>query len=95
DHFRDLPSLISSYEPVVVMGVTALSSQPGDLGNTFFTDAYATVDAQISYRRGPVEAAIGIDNLFDSDAFVPNFLFQGNTAPIQPFTVAGRLKVTF
>ncbi|MEM9813820.1 MAG: TonB-dependent receptor, partial [Pseudomonadota bacterium] len=77
------------------IGVTALSSQPGDLGNTFFTDAYATVDAQISYRRGPVEAAIGIDNLFDSDAFVPNFLFQGNTAPIQPFTVAGRLKVTF
>ncbi|MEM8625469.1 MAG: TonB-dependent siderophore receptor [Pseudomonadota bacterium] len=79
----------------VGLGVTALSSQPGDLGNTFFTDGYVTVDAQVSYRRGPVEAAIGIDNLFDSDTFVPNFNFQGNTAPIQPFTVAGRLKVTF
>ncbi|MEM9762307.1 MAG: TonB-dependent receptor [Pseudomonadota bacterium] len=77
------------------LGVTALSSQAGDLGNTFFTDAYATVDAQVSYRRGPVEMAIGIDNLFDTDAFVPNFLFQGNTGPIQPFTVAGRVKITF
>ncbi|MEM6680136.1 MAG: TonB-dependent receptor, partial [Pseudomonadota bacterium] len=77
------------------IGVTALSSQAGDLGNSFFTDAYATVDAQVSYRRGPVEMALGIENLFDSDAFVPNFLFQGNTAPLQPFTVAGRLKVTF
>ncbi|MEM6486695.1 MAG: TonB-dependent receptor [Pseudomonadota bacterium] len=77
------------------LGVTALSSQPGDLGNTFFTDAYATVDAQVSYRRGAVEAGIGVENLFDTDAFVPNFLFQGNTAPIQPLTVVGRLKVRF
>ncbi|MEL6375543.1 MAG: TonB-dependent receptor, partial [Pseudomonadota bacterium] len=47
-------------------GVTALSSRPGDLGNTFTTDALATVDAQVAYRRGPVEVGLGIDNLFDT-----------------------------
>lgn len=55
------------------IGVTALSEQPGDLGNTFFTDAYATVDAQVSYRRRPVEAAVGIDKIIRHRGFRAQF----------------------
>lgn len=76
-------------------GVTAVSEQAGDLGNSFFTEGYATVDAQASYQRGPVTAELAVDNLFNRDAFVPNFYFQGNTAPLTPLTVSARLRLEF
>ncbi|MEQ8824431.1 MAG: TonB-dependent receptor [Filomicrobium sp.] len=76
-------------------GVTALSERAGDLGNTFFTDGYAVVDAQASYKVGNVEAQLGIENLFDKEEYVPNFLFQGNVGPLTPVNVKAGLKVTF
>ncbi|MEM7509138.1 MAG: TonB-dependent receptor [Pseudomonadota bacterium] len=76
-------------------GVTVLSEQAGDLGNTFFTEGYATFDLQAAYQYQNVEAALSIENLFDNNAFVPNFLFQGNTAPLTGRNIRGTVKITF
>ncbi|MEM0943171.1 MAG: TonB-dependent receptor, partial [Pseudomonadota bacterium] len=76
-------------------GVTVLSEQAGDLGNTFFTEGYATFDLQASYQFRNIEAAFSIENLTDNDAFVPNFFFQGNAAPLTGRAFRGTLKITF
>ncbi|MEM8793142.1 MAG: TonB-dependent siderophore receptor [Pseudomonadota bacterium] len=76
-------------------GVTVLSEQAGDLGNTFFTEGYAVFDLQASYQYRNVEAAFSIENLTDNDAFVPNFFFQGNTAPLTGRNFRGTVRITF
>ena len=76
-------------------GVTSVSRQAGDLANTFFTDGYKVFDFQASYKRKNIETSIGIENLFDHDEFIPNFFFNGNSAPLTPFTAVAKLKVKF
>lgn len=61
---------------------------------------HAAVSLFATTPKRPTRAAIGrrrlgVENLFDNEAFVPNFFFRGDTAPRQPLTVAGKLRVKF
>ena len=77
------------------VGLTTSSKRAGDLGNNFFTESYEVVDAQASYRRERFEVNVGIENLFDSDYFVPNLFGDGNVGVSEPFTVTASVKVRY
>ena len=77
-------------------GLTVMSERPGDLGNTFTTEQLALVDAQASYKiNNNMEATLAVENLTDQEAYVPNFIFQGNVAPLTPLSVRAGLRMTF
>lgn len=77
------------------LGVTMATSREGDAGNTFSTPAYATVDAQVSYTRGPATLAVGIQNLFDARYYQPQAFLGGAVAPNAPFNVFCQATVRF
>ncbi len=77
------------------LGVTMATSRPGDNANTFSTPAYATVDAQLSYTRGPASVSLGIQNLFDARYYQPFAFFNGSVAPNAPFNVFCQATVRF
>lgn len=77
------------------LGVTMASSRAGDSANTFSTPGYATVDAQLSYTRGPASVSVGIQNLFDTRYYQPQLFFAGAVAPNAPFNVFCQATVRF
>lgn len=77
------------------LGVTMATSRPGDNANTFSTPAYATVDAQLSYTRGPATISIGIQNLLDTRYYQPFAFFNGAVAPNAPFNLFCQATVRF
>lgn len=77
------------------LGITLASARAGDAANTFKTSAYATVDAQVSYTRGPATLAIGIQNLLDARYYEPFQFFNGAVAPNAPFNVFCQASVRF
>jgi len=77
------------------LGVTMATARPGDNANTFSTPAYATVDAQLSYTRGPATVSVGIQNLLDTRYYQPFAFFNGSVAPNAPFNVFCQATVRF
>ncbi|WP_461783758.1 TonB-dependent siderophore receptor [Prosthecobacter sp.] len=77
------------------LGVTMATSREGDAANTFSTPAYATVDAQLSYTRGPASVSVGIQNLFDVRYYQPQAFLGGAVAPNAPFNVFCQATVRF
>jgi outer membrane receptor protein involved in Fe transport len=75
------------------IGVTSVSRQAGDLANSFYTDGYEVFDLQASYEKKNIIASLGVENLFDHDEYIPNFFFNGNTAPLTPLTVIAKFKL--
>ncbi len=77
------------------LGVTMATARPGDNANTFSTPAYATVDAQLSYTRGPATVSVGIQNLLDTRYYQPFAFFNGSVAPNAPFNVFCQATVRY
>ena len=77
------------------LGVSMGTSRPGNSANTFSTPAYATVDAQLSYTRGPATVSVGIQNLLDTRYYQPQAFLGGSVAPNAPFNVFCQATVRF
>ncbi|MEM6312173.1 MAG: TonB-dependent siderophore receptor [Pseudomonadota bacterium] len=77
------------------LGYTFFSSRAGDLANTFFAPSVGVFDAQVSYERGNMRAALGIENLLDERDLAPNFYFNGNLGQIKPLTAIASVEWTF
>ena len=71
------------------------TSRPGDNANTFSTPAFATVDAQLSYTRGPATISVGIQNLLDTRYYQPFAFFNGSVAPNAPFNLFCQATVRY
>jgi iron complex outermembrane receptor protein len=77
------------------LGVTLASARAGDAANTFYTPSYATVDAQLSYNRGPATLSIGIQNLLDARYYETYAFLGGAVSPNAPFNVFCQATVRF
>lgn len=76
------------------LGLFYVGERAGDLDNSFELEGYLRTDAAIYYRRGRLNAAINIRNLFNTDYFRASdggrlFLFRG-----EPFTIIGSISWT-
>ncbi|MGF1591193.1 MAG: TonB-dependent siderophore receptor [Pleurocapsa sp.] len=75
-------------------GLFYVGERQGDLDNSFVIEDYLRTDAALYYRRGRLNTAINIRNLFDTDyvssAFGRNFLNRG-----EPFTITGSIGWEF
>ena len=77
------------------VGVTAGTSRADDDANTFFTQDFYTVDAQVSYVRGPWAARVNVENLTDRRYFEPYTFLGGSVAPNRPVSVFATVAYTF
>ena len=77
------------------LGVTLASARAGDPANTFYTPSYATVDAQLSYNRGPATLSIGIQNLLDARYYETYAFLNGAVSPNAPFNVFCQATLRF
>ncbi|MGB7406130.1 MAG: TonB-dependent siderophore receptor [Pacificimonas sp.] len=67
------------------LGMTAASEAELTLPNQFQSDSHAVFDAQLSYDRGSVRLGLRVDNLLDSQYFLPyQYLNQAVVRPGNP-----------
>jgi iron complex outermembrane receptor protein len=76
------------------MGLFYVGARQGDLNNSFQLGDYFRTDASLYYRRGRLNAAINIRNLFDIDAvaYAGSRTFAQRT---EPFTIVGSISWEF
>ncbi len=77
------------------LGLFYVGERQGDLANTFTLPNYLRTDAAIYYRRGRLNAAINIRNLFDTDYIRAS---DGGRFSLQrgaPFTITGSISWEF
>ncbi|MEM8832334.1 MAG: TonB-dependent siderophore receptor [Cyanobacteria bacterium P01_G01_bin.19] len=78
------------------LGLFYVGERQGDLANSFLLEDYFRTDAALFYRRGRLNTAINVRNLFDvdyissSDSASRNFLGRG-----EPFTITGSISYEF
>ncbi|MEM8674918.1 MAG: TonB-dependent siderophore receptor [Cyanobacteria bacterium P01_G01_bin.67] len=76
------------------LGLFYIGERQGDLANSFELDDYLRTDAALYYRRGSLNTAINIRNLFDIDyarfADSPTYVQRG-----EPFTIKGSVSWEF
>jgi iron complex outermembrane recepter protein len=76
------------------LGLFYIGDRQGDLDNSYQVDGYLRTDAALYYRRGRLNAAINVRNLFDIDEVTTTFgprLAQRVT----PFTVVASVSWEF
>ena len=73
---------------------TALSSQFGDRFNVLKLDGYGMLNAAVRYTRGPLEYAININNLTDTE-YIASTLYDTQVYPGEPINVLGTVRVRF
>jgi iron complex outermembrane receptor protein len=77
------------------LGLFYVGERQGDLANTFTLPDYLRTDAAIYYRRGRLNAAINVRNLFDTDYIRAS---GGGRLSLQrgaPLTIVGSISWTF
>ncbi len=81
------------------LGLFYVGERQTDLANTFQLDDYLRTDAALYYRRGRLNAAINIRNLFNVDSAVNGFDASAGFGTIfnriAPFTIVGSLRWEF
>ena len=78
----------------VNVGARALSSQFGDRFNVLKLDGYGMLNAAVRYTRGPLEYAININNLTDTE-YIASTLYDTQVYPGEPINVLGTVRVRF
>lgn len=78
----------------VNVGVRAQSSFFIDRTNEFTLDGYGVLNAAVRYRRGPVEYAVNVNNLTDTEYFA-SVLYDSQLYPGEPINVLGTIRVRF
>ena len=76
------------------LGARALSSQFGDRNNVYEIGGYGLLNAAVRYVRGPLEYALNINNLTDTDYFASS-LYDTQVYPGDPINVLGTVRVRF
>ncbi|MEO0499810.1 MAG: TonB-dependent siderophore receptor [Pseudomonadota bacterium] len=77
-------------------GVTAASAAELTLPNSFESDSYAAVDAQVSYETGPARLGLRVENILGEDYFIPyQFLAQAVVRPGNPRAAFVTLDLDF
>ena len=76
----------------VNVGLRAVSSQFGERANVFKLDGYGLVNAAVRYTRGPIEYALNIYNLTDTEYFAST-LYDTQMYPGEPINVLGTIRV--
>jgi iron complex outermembrane receptor protein len=76
------------------VGARALSSQFGDRFNVLKLDGYGMLNAAVRYTRGPLEYAININNLTDTE-YIASTLYDTQVYPGEPINVLGTVRVRF
>lgn len=80
----------------VGLGLTAASEREISLPNSFQTESYFTIDAQLSYELGPVKFGLSVLNLTDEHYYEPYlFLNQRVVRPAQSRAVYATVSATF
>jgi iron complex outermembrane receptor protein len=74
------------------VGVRALSGQFGDIANMFDIGGYGLLNAAIRYRRWPLEYALNINNLTDTDYYAST-LYDTQVYPGEPVNVLAKVRV--
>jgi iron complex outermembrane receptor protein len=75
-------------------GVQARSEVFIDDANTLTFGGYGTLNVGARYRRGPVEYALNINNLTDTDYFA-SVLYDTQVYPGEPINVLGTVRIRF
>jgi iron complex outermembrane receptor protein len=76
------------------VGARALSSQFGDRGNVFPIGSYGLLNAAVRYSRGPIEYAVNVNNLTDTEYFAST-LYDTQVYPGEPINVLGTVRFRF
>jgi iron complex outermembrane receptor protein len=77
------------------LGLFYVDQRQGDLDNTFVLPSYFRTDTAIFYRRENWELQLNIENLFNSQYLSASNGFDLSVYPGAPFTVVGKIGVTF
>ncbi|WP_409350528.1 TonB-dependent receptor domain-containing protein [Synechocystis salina] len=77
------------------LGLFYVNQREGDLDNTFVLPSYFRTDAAIFYRRENWELQLNIENLFNTQYLAESNDFDLSVYPGAPFTVVGKIGVTF
>nr|WP_242018659.1 MULTISPECIES: TonB-dependent siderophore receptor [unclassified Synechocystis] len=77
------------------LGLFYVDQREGDLDNTFVLPSYFRTDAAIFYRRENWELQLNIENLFNTQYLAESNDFDLSVYPGAPFTVVGKIGVTF
>ncbi|MGH8479082.1 MAG: TonB-dependent siderophore receptor [Gammaproteobacteria bacterium] len=75
-------------------GLFVAGERAGDLNNSFDLPEYARTDAAIFYRKGIVQAALNVKNVFDVEYF-EGAQSRSSVVPGSPFTVFGTIGLRF
>ncbi len=76
------------------VGARGFGSQWGDNVNVLKLDGYGLVNLAARYTRGPLEYAVNVNNLTDTDYF-SSVLYDSQVYPGDPVNVVGTVRVRF
>ncbi len=65
-----------------------------DNGNTFVVEGYGTMNLAVRYARGPMEYALNVNNVTDTEYFVPHQDYL-QVYPGDPVNVLGTVRIRF
>ena len=78
----------------VNVGARSVSSQFGDLTNVLVIESYGLLNAAVRYRHGPLELALNINNLTDTEYYAST-LYDTQVYPGEPINVLGTVRFRF